>query len=144
MDFGCIDGQNAPGVVEGDGDLRKIEGPPRCRPVEDDVRHLFSAEIFDALLAEYPLNGVYDVGFSGAIWPNNGSNPRTELKPGPVGKAFKAHYFQRFKHISQILTPIGFLGRAQEFSGTCRIGRELAQAIFPRIPDSTIPDEVVF
>ncbi|ASV73183.1 hypothetical protein THTE_0581 [Thermogutta terrifontis] len=96
------------------------------------------------MLAQDPLDGVNNIRLSGAIWPDNGGDPRTELKPGPVGEALKAHYFQRFEHISQILTPVRICGGAYDVWVTCRLRRAPVRVIFPRIPDSTNQDEVVF
>src|SRR5262245_25404533 len=64
-------GDRAVGVVERELDAREADGLPIGRAVEDDVDHRVAAQRFRGRFAEYPANGVDDVGLAATVGPDD-------------------------------------------------------------------------
>ena len=54
--------------------------------------------LFDALLAQHPLDGVDDVRLARAVGTDDHGDAAGELEPSFVGKALEADEFQRLEH----------------------------------------------
>ena len=60
------------GVVKDQGHLGIPQLAPLLRSAEDHILHLLAPELFRALFAHDPADGIGDVGFPGAVGPHDG------------------------------------------------------------------------
>jgi hypothetical protein len=81
-----VDGQDAGGVVDGEGHL----GPAQRRPLlgagEDDVVHLLAADRLRRLGAEHPADGVDDVRLAAAVGPHHHGDTGFHLEDRRIGE----------------------------------------------------------
>lgn len=105
-DGGVLRGEDVFGVLECEGDLGEVGLFPLASAVEDDVFHLLGAEFPRFLLPEDPSDGVHDVGFAAAVWPDNARDALVEQEQCLVGEALEAVYFQALQlHLTQLFGP---------------------------------------
>ncbi len=95
---GVSTGQEAVGVVEGEGDFGRIHRPAGAGAVEDHVGHFPAAEALDALLAQHPLDGVDDVRFPRAVRTDDDGDSLGEFKTRLVGEALETGEFECLEH----------------------------------------------
>src|SRR5690606_10133083 len=88
-------GQNVFGIIKAERYLRQVSRFPVGGPVEYHVLHFFRPEHAGALLAQDPADGIHDIGFSAAVWPDNGGDPFVKMNDYLVPKAFEAFDFKR-------------------------------------------------
>ena len=84
-------------IRERERDLAKADRLARFGSIENDVRHFAAAERFRGLLAQHPANGIEHVGFSAAVWADDGGNAFVKFEDRLIGKRFKADEFERLK-----------------------------------------------
>ena len=89
--------QLAPAIGERQGNLAESDRFPRIGSVEDDVRHFPAAQGLRRLFTEHPANGVEHIGFSAAVWPDDGRNAFVKFEDRFVRERFKAEEFERLK-----------------------------------------------
>ena len=77
-------------VLEGERDLGHSGGRPRLAAAEDDVLHRAAAQVFRALLAHSPADGVDHVRLAAAVGPDDARDAVVEGEDHPVGKRFEA------------------------------------------------------
>jgi hypothetical protein len=92
--FAEVEGQEAIGVVEDEGDFSDSERTPFGATGEDDVFHFVAAEVADVLFAEDPADGVGDVAFAAAVGADDGSDAWLEFHFGFFGEGFEAIGFE--------------------------------------------------
>ena len=92
--------EQVPCVIECERDLGHADALARRRAVKDHVGHLAAAQVFRALLAENPPDGIDDVALPGPIRADDGRQPGREIEPRPVGETFEADHFQPLQHSS--------------------------------------------
>src|SRR5579884_1884554 len=91
-------GQGAAAVVEGHGDFGDAQAAPRCRAIENHIRHFAAAQALGALLAQHPTHAVYDVAFAAAIGADDTCDARCKVERRFVGERFESYQFQTFEH----------------------------------------------
>src|SRR5713226_8647959 len=68
------------GVVKNDADLRQAGRRPLASPRKNDVFELSKTECAGGLFSQDPAKGIGQIALAAAIRPNDGSDPRSELK----------------------------------------------------------------
>ena len=90
-----IDIQLRRAIGKGERDLSEAEWFARIGAVKNDVGHFAAAQRFGRLLAEYPANGIEQVGFAAAIRADDGSDAFVKIENGFIGKRFEAEKLER-------------------------------------------------
>ena len=94
--FISIVAQRPVGIIQGEGGLGKTHGRTLLGAAEDHVFHLSAAEGLGALLAHDPEDRVGNIGFTGAVGADDGSDIVTETDQSFVRKGLKTLHFQTF------------------------------------------------
>ncbi len=92
-----IDGKHVIGIVEDERDLRDADRLARRRPGEDDVLHGLTAQLFGALLAQDPQDGVGNIGFTRAVRSDDDRQTRLERHVSAVREGFEPLEGQRLQ-----------------------------------------------
>lgn len=77
-------------MLKGQLDAGDTFGGFILRADKDDITHRPAAELLGGRFTQHPANGINDVGFAAAVWPDYGGDTMTEGKSGWIGKGFKA------------------------------------------------------
>ena len=85
MNIGAVDRQPPVGVVERDGDLRRVHRQPGAGDVEDHIGHFLDAKALDALLAEDHLTASTMFDLPDPFGPTTAVIP-LEIQTGSSGK----------------------------------------------------------
>src|SRR5215831_2130343 len=77
----------AVGIDQDHGDRGQSDRFPVTRAGKDYIFHAGAAQALRRLFAQYPTNGVAQVGFSTPVRPHDGGDPgAVELQLGPIAK----------------------------------------------------------
>src|SRR3989344_2667659 len=95
--FGEIDIENFPRIVESDLDGSPVGARLGGRSVPDKVLAALAAHALDRLFAEDEAEGLGHVRFARAVGPHDGRNGRIELKTILLGKRLEPRKLDRFK-----------------------------------------------
>ena len=77
-------------VLEGQRDLRHAAGRNLLVAVEDHVLHRLAAQVFGALLAQDPADGVDDVRLSAAVGANDARNAARKIQDRTMDEGLEA------------------------------------------------------
>ena len=83
-------------VIQGDRHRRIAQRLPQLCAGKNHILHIAPAQLFGALLAQYPAHGICYIAFAAAIGAHNGGDPIVELKFYFIGKGFKTLYLNTF------------------------------------------------
>ena len=89
--------QSAIGIVQDQSCLGKANGSSFLRTAKDHVLHLRATESLGALLTHNPQNSIGNIGFTGAVGANDGSNIVAKTNQCFIGEGLKALHLQRFQ-----------------------------------------------
>ena len=87
-------GQRAVGIIQPQRDLSEALRAAGGGAGEDHVFHFGSAQLFRALFAQHPANGVRDVGLAAAVGPDDAGDAVLEREHGFIGEGLEALNFQ--------------------------------------------------
>ena len=87
-------GKGPVGIVQGQSSLRKAHGRPLLGAAEDNILHFGTPEGLGTLLAHDPEDGVGNVGFTGAIGANDGSDIIAKPDQRFIRKGLESLQFQ--------------------------------------------------
>ena len=76
--------------MDGKGNLANAQRFSGICAVKNDVFHLPAAQDAVFLFAEYPADGIDNIGFSTAVGANDGGDAFTEFEVILLGKGLKA------------------------------------------------------
>ena len=77
-------------IVEAKSHLGHADRRSILRPGKDDVVHPLAAQFASRLLAHHPLDGIHDVGFAAAVWPDHRSHAVIEAEDGAIDEGFES------------------------------------------------------
>src|ERR1700674_4349093 len=93
------------GIFHSDGDFGESQRRALGGAVKNAIGHALGTERLVALFAENPGNGIHDVGFAAAVWPDDaGRAGPAERNYGALAKRLKANDF----HFSQLQQDVPF------------------------------------
>ena len=92
-----IVGQSTVRVIQSEGCFGKAYGRTLLGTAEDHVFHFCTTKCLGALLAHNPQNSIGNIGFTGAVWANDGSNIVAKANEGLVREGLEALHLQRFQ-----------------------------------------------
>ena len=83
-------------VIQNQGYLGKTDRSALGRAAEDDILHLRPAQRARGLLAQYPADGIRNIGFTRAVRPDDGSQTAEKTDLSLIRKGLKALQDQAF------------------------------------------------
>ena len=83
-------------IIQCQGSFRKAHCTALLGAAENHIFHLGAAEGLGALLTHDPQKGIGNIGFTGAVGANNGSDITVKAHQRFIGEGLEALDFQRF------------------------------------------------
>ena len=89
-----LGGQQVFGIFKSKAHLRQPAGTAAFAAIKHQALQVFTPQVANFMLANYPADAVDNIAFATAVWPDNAGNAFIKMKHSFIRKTFKPFNFK--------------------------------------------------